>query len=620
MGIRVPTLDVPSVSATGLPVITQRPDADAGAAAGALGDVLQRSAGMLAQLEQRERAKQNEAVQNDAYARISAWRRTAMDPVKGALARKGDQAKGLTEIYLADFDKISAEIRKGIRDERQQLDYDRMAQRERDQAHLIFARHEAEQFEAVEEGKASAALQSAKDAAATAAVASAGMPRAMVEGAQVAAAIAAPDLPDAPVAAAAPAPQQPHQLVAGDVTVTEPRDHLVETIDRRADAHGWPAEIRDRKLKEELTDLHAGVVDRLLDEEQVGAAAAYLERWKGEIDGRRLGDITKAVRHAQDVRTVGAGAEAEAMRIAGSFTSSETGWIDSDGALAQLDTLTPGPLKDEVRNRLEHRIAVAERKREKDIKTRFDGAMAAYLEGGLGAVPSATKAWLLRNAPSAWASLRERARTDLRVTRSDDLQARREQAALNAEALATFDSMPLGERVQADLHRAFPTADRPTLARLGAKQQKAKEAWDRGMDVPFAEFQARVENAAQGYSPDELKKLKARMSTWFFGWLDAHPNQLPSQADVNLELANQLELVEVSWGRDRARFLVDDAADAGRPLPAAEQTYAPARARLERASAPGGKVRVVGPGGRTGTADAATIDEWLRTHPSWRRE
>lgn len=127
--------------------------------------------------------------------------------------------------------------------------------------------------------------------------------------------------------------------------------------------------------------------------------------------GERAGVFQKTIEEAKQGRS----AEQQAMSLVETARDPESGWVDTDKALAELDKLPAGPAKDETRARLEHRLGLAERQKKQAIDARFNNALSAYEKTGtLSAVNPADKVFLQspKNDPEAWHKLQAIARAD----------------------------------------------------------------------------------------------------------------------------------------------------------------------------------------------------------------
>lgn len=107
----------------------------------------------------------------------------------------------------------------------------------------------------------------------------------------------------------------------------------------------------------------------------------------------------------------------QAERYAADFVESArdpaTGRVDSAKAVASVDAVPEGPLRDEVRQRAEHRVAVEGKAWNQRVDGVYGRAFSTYLKNGtLSAVDSKDKAWLVENAPEEWRKLQMMGRSD----------------------------------------------------------------------------------------------------------------------------------------------------------------------------------------------------------------
>lgn len=107
-------------------------------------------------------------------------------------------------------------------------------------------------------------------------------------------------------------------------------------------------------------------------------------------------------------------AEGAAAQLIERATDPENRRVNPNKAFAELDSIEDVPLRDEVRKRLEQRVAVAERDWTRRVSNVFDLALADYIKGGdnIYAVNSSAKAWLLNNAPKEWRQIENMAKSD----------------------------------------------------------------------------------------------------------------------------------------------------------------------------------------------------------------
>lgn len=120
-----------------------------------------------------------------------------------------------------------------------------------------------------------------------------------------------------------------------------------------------------------------------------------------------------AVRESQE-------AEATATKMLEFARDPATGRVDQKQANAAIESIPEGPLRDEIRKRLEHGVMKAEREWQGRISDTFDQAFTAYLKGGrtTAAVDPRVKSWLVENAPVEWNKLEMMERSDREYARN----------------------------------------------------------------------------------------------------------------------------------------------------------------------------------------------------------
>jgi hypothetical protein len=171
-------------------------------------------------------------------------------------------------------------------------------------------------------------------------------------------------------------------------------------------AQGLPTEaVQAEEAKVRAEAYAIAIQSRLQAKDWEGAEAAFTTY--GAKLGPRATQLKAAIATLkQDIQ-----GEAAAMKLVEDARDPATGRIDAAKAYAGVDTV-PGPLRDEARQRLEHRVGVEEKKWKQQVDTHYDRAFTAYLTGGLGSVDSTDKAWLIQNAPEEWDKLRRKAIAD----------------------------------------------------------------------------------------------------------------------------------------------------------------------------------------------------------------
>lgn len=137
----------------------------------------------------------------------------------------------------------------------------------------------------------------------------------------------------------------------------------------------------------------------------------------GGAEGRLGPRATSYAKALAELASAGE-AERQAADILSTTRKADTGWVDEARALAAVDAVPEGPVRDEVRRRVEHRLTVARKQQDGEVDTHYGSALRAYLDGdgrgtsALARVDPREKAWLLQYAPEEWNKLENIADAD----------------------------------------------------------------------------------------------------------------------------------------------------------------------------------------------------------------
>lgn len=475
-----------------LPNVTQRvdftaQDASGGLdkAAGALGDAL---------LKEGQRAKEtaDQAQLMDAYAQLGNAR---IDIEREVTALKGKDALGqdlpgvARQKLKAKADEITKGLPSGLAPS-----FQRIYLQADEGVHRVAADHYARENDAFADVTHGATVQTATSKASDAAVRAAAAPP--VEGA------------GAPPVSVADAPD-----------VVAARKEVLDAAEAKALRKGWkgtPAEAASRAA--DLSTFHLAVLDRLTDAEQGAAAAAYLERYGSEIDGRERGksNVDKVVA-AAGLKTRG---RAEADRL----------WAAAEGDPAKAVALARGikdtDLSDEVDRRLKARAA-----EDHGLQVAADAPREGRLEQGIARYATLdrnSKDYAALSDPGK-ARIEEKYKAAQRSARATGSEERRQQNETDRYLLALFDgSLPLkGEdgtdQVSIDIDRSdlFATGS-PTLREvLKARQKKAQGEWAKDSGVSLQIFTNKISAVSEslGYDPkttakDFLTYMREQRDQW----------------------------------------------------------------------------------------------------------
>lgn len=348
------------------------------------------------------------------------------------------------------------------------------------------------------------------------------------------------------------------------------------------------------------------------------AIKALLER--GDVEGARgrleagramLG--ADAVRLQKDIDSIGKarGAEARALSIVSGARSRETGWVDPDVALAAIDLL-PEAERDEVRERVEHRVRLAEGEKNREIGEVYRRVFSTYLDKGtLSAADPRDIRWLTEHSPEDMDKLRSKARAD-----SEYYRKKREgngttgETDEQREAYLEFEQDVLNNP---DKYRALSAHDftrlwGPRLSNSGYKaagrvlaneQARLKKAEESGelVDEKTFRLSAEAEAARAGITSKKQKDaFLAYMNRWHADWKASHKNARPSWTDVQKAQADAL-----LEGRRKRDWYLPDPSVRRFEVPKPEEFYVEGQ---EPASAPAPTEGGTGQSGAAGESPA----------------
>jgi len=165
---------------------------------------------------------------------------------------------------------------------------------------------------------------------------------------------------------------------------------------------GAPPEQTQQLLQAAVTDFHQRVTTEFLNTKQIGKAQAY---WAANRSAMTNDDRTLALERDLAGATDGQHAEVEAMRVA-----ADAAFKAGEGPVGQLDRLkgydlidqryAASPLKDQIRERFDHRAANA------DAAWRDTSGQLAAQVGAAGIDPATGKFNKSLVKPSDWAALK----------------------------------------------------------------------------------------------------------------------------------------------------------------------------------------------------------------------
>lgn len=257
-------------------------------------------------------------------------------------------------------------------------------------------------------------------------------------------------------------------------------------------------------------------------------------------------------------------AEREAIRIVNGSRTEGTGWVDEAAALNGLDSLPAGADKDEVRQRVEHRLRLETRKKNQEIESVYERAFTAYLSGGtLSAIDPRDKAWLIQNSPEDWEKLRNKGRADAdryRSRRSSQETPEQQEAYLELQLELANDPERYANMTAEQFrrewgHRLSDSSFRAGGGALARVQKHVRTSQERGLEVDDKEFRDSVdaEAARAGITrKDEVGQLRLYMQGWLADWRTEHGTKKPTRSDVDKAIADALVegRIKKSWWVD----------------------------------------------------------------------
>lgn len=209
------------------------------------GDVLEKHALVAEQLAQRTQA-------SDAENKLQALTLSLThDPQTGALTKQGQNAFGLTQQYLPQYDTAAQQIVESVPDQRARLAVQQSATHMRGALAEQLDSHELQQHQVF-------ATQTAQDSVKLAEQASAANYN------------------------------NPSTLQAN-------HERIGDAIDSMAQTQGWSPQMAAQAKQEAYTRLHGDIVDRMLTDGKPQMAKAYLDANKGEMDATSAYSAERAI-------------------------------------------------------------------------------------------------------------------------------------------------------------------------------------------------------------------------------------------------------------------------------------------------------------------------------------
>jgi hypothetical protein len=508
-----------------------------------------------------EKRKTDTARAMDATATMDSWDDLAIyDPDKGALnTRKGKDAVGVTDEYMKARADAVAATRAGLANDEQRLAFDRVQERKSQVIFHTLSSHQAHENDLWAKQQTGAVAETASSNAANAAAAGPLADPATSK---------ALDLARQQVVDSITAAARPGGALAGE---GDPND---------------PASPAGRMLRQSLTSLHLGVLDRLTDQKRITEAKAYLEAHKGEIDGVALGKSK-----VNEVLAAGVAAD-EARREADRI------WAEAKGDPAKAGELTRAikdtTLFDAVDKRIKARVA-----EDHALDAAADAPRIGRLEVAIdrtGGLDRLSKDYVTLSDEGK-ARVEAKYLANKRQRRAEGSEERRQQAAIDAQARLDFDTLPLkGEQgkdqLTADIAALFPNVSDVGAAALRLRQKKAAAEWEKDQGVTSQQFDQRADAVAQqlGYDPKTTaKQFRTYLRDQRDAWLAENPTRKAPPDDVVRKMLADAILFgdEGGWHLTRNRYAWQKL-QAGEPFEAFPEGEQPANVKAALAKLRGG--------------------------------
>jgi hypothetical protein len=305
---KVPTYDSPKVQEQGLPNVRVSPDAPAEAfGAGRVGAQLKsvgESVNTAAKVYHEEKKSADDLRVKQAYAQaLEAKQKLLHDPKEGALSRRGQNALGVLDEYTPKFDERLDEIEDGLSNGEQKSFFKQMRLSMRGEFNDVLHRHSANEYRVVEDETTKATLSATQQ--------------------------------DAILNFRVPGKIQQ--------SLTQQEGMIKDLAHRR----GLGSEWEQQQLTQVRHETHAGVMKRLLANGEDLSAQSYYQKYKGQFDATKMGEIENAL----EIGSV----RGQSQRIAMNLTAKYSPETESE-ALKELDSIKDPKVKDATRERVLQRF------------------------------------------------------------------------------------------------------------------------------------------------------------------------------------------------------------------------------------------------------------------------
>lgn len=307
-GVRKTAAETSLSTGVGLDIAKGQADATKWEGIGALASGVGRLAtAEYTRMAQEERQRADEVALLEAENTLSRWeQRRLYDPANGALAVQGKDAMPLPESVGAEFEKVAGDVGAGLKTDRQRLAFEKLKAHHGLNLDLTLRRHVYGEMQQYEAGELKAFVANGTQSA----VANALEPR----------------------------------------RVGEELNKVTAAITKSGPRLGLGSEEIKAAVGAAQSQVHVGVIDRLLSTDNEPAAQAYFDETKGQISGDVLAKVERALEEGGLRKK--SQTQADAIIKSGDSLSKQ---------LEQVRAIEDPKLRDAVRERVEHEAAVTAR-------------------------------------------------------------------------------------------------------------------------------------------------------------------------------------------------------------------------------------------------------------------
>lgn len=434
-----------------------------------------------------------------AYADLEPWKKTNVyDASTGALSARGENAIGIADTKLADFDKVVEKVASGLANDRQRQRFRELVSRERESIGVELSRHERTQVREVERAKAQAFLETTISNAANR-----------------------------------------YALVGEDGSVALNRDQLAkeralgeEAVLLDASNNGMVA-VAGKLLAQYRTQFHAAVLNRMNNADQGELAEAYFKEFGSEIEPKERDTIEKIV----GAKATKSKALREADRIEKAAPD------DLDGQLALASAIADPEMRTAVEDRVTRTYGLRQKAKD-DREDEIFGRVVQQIEADGGKLDQ-TSQWFQLLSEKGKGRAMEKAGAVERQKRATTTEERQLQKAANDQAIALFHALEPEDQIRLNIATApgFEQVDQTTAYRIQALQKRARKDVEKGQIPARTEFREMVAANTKGMSKPDAKLFQQHMDGWRARWYEEHEDKAPTREEVRKGIAEETRLV-----------------------------------------------------------------------------